>query len=168
MRFFLTGFMGSGKSTMGRELAQLLELSFIDLDKKIEERYGRDIPSIFATEGEKYFRDIEQQMLNELLESDNYVMACGGGTPCFFDNMDKMNEAGTTIYLKMSTDALAERLFSTQDQRPMLAGKNDTELWMFVHEKLQEREPFYLKAKYKVKAKDLKSSELAEFVRLYQ
>lgn len=160
--------MGSGKSTLGKELATQLDLNFIDLDKTIEEKFGRDIPSIFATEGEKHFRDLEQQMLEEALEQDDYVMATGGGTACFGDNMEKMNASGTTIYLKMSTDILVDRLQHEVSKRPLLDGKNESDLWLFVHEKLQEREGDYLKARFKVKAKDLKAADLAEFVRLYQ
>lgn len=168
MRIFLLGFMGSGKSSMGQAIANELGLRFIDLDKAIESKFGKDIPSIFATDGENHFRDLEKQTLNELLDQDDYVMACGGGTPCFFDNMDKMNEAGVTIYLKLSTDTLAERLATETEQRPLLQGKQGHELWTFVHENLTEREPDYIRAKYKVKAKDLKPSELVEFIRLYE
>lgn len=168
MRIFLIGFMGSGKSSLGPGLAKELGLQYIDLDKAIENKYGKDINAIFATDGEQHFRELEQQTLNELLEQDNYVMACGGGTPCFSDNMDQMNDAGVTIYLKMSTDALAERLEAETEKRPLLNGKTGHELWTFVHETLTEREPDYIRAKYKVKAKDLKSSELAEFIRLYE
>jgi shikimate kinase len=168
MRIFLIGFMGSGKSQMGAAIADDLGLRFLDLDKAIESKYGKDIAAIFATEGEEHFRDLEKQTLRELLEEDDYVLACGGGTPCFFDNMEKMNEAGVTIYLKLSTDALAERLEQEVDKRPLLQGKHGHELWTFVHENLSEREPDYLKAKYKVKAKDLKPAELVEFIRLYE
>jgi shikimate kinase len=168
MRIFLVGYMGSGKSLMGAALAKELGVDFYDLDKVIEKKAGKDVTAIFAAEGEKHFRDLEKQALNELLEEDDYVLACGGGTPCFFENMDKMNEAGVVIYLKMSTDHLAERLEAEKDSRPMLNGKTGHELWTMVHEMLQTREPDYLKAKYKVKAKDLKPAELAEFIRLYE
>ncbi|MBI3509679.1 MAG: shikimate kinase [Bacteroidetes bacterium] len=168
MRIFLVGFMGSGKSTTGEGLAKELGLKFIDLDKEIEKKFGKDIAAIFSGDGEKHFRDLEKQTLNELIEQDDFVMACGGGTACFDDNMDKMNEAGVTIYMKMSTDHLTERLEPLVDSRPLLNGKKGHELWTFVHELLQEREPDYLRAKYKVKAKDLKAEDLAEFVRLYE
>lgn len=168
MRIFLTGFMGSGKSAMGAALARELGLSFIDLDKAIENKFGKGIVTLFTSDGEQHFRELEQQTLNELLEQDDYVMACGGGTPCFSDNMDQMNEAGVTIYLKMSTDMLAERLETETEQRPLLKGKTGHELWTFIHELMTEREADYLRAKYKVKAKDLKPAELAEFIRLYE
>ena len=169
MRIFLVGYMGSGKSLMGAALAKELGVKFYDLDKEIEKKAGKDVAAIFASEGEKVFRELERSSLLELLQDDtDYVMACGGGTPCFLDNMDKMNEAGIVIYLKMSTDHLVERLETEKDSRPLLNGKSGHELWTFVHETLQEREPDYLKAKYKVRAKDLKPAELAEFIQLYE
>ncbi|MEO5641701.1 MAG: shikimate kinase [Bacteroidia bacterium] len=168
MRIFLVGYMGSGKSLMGAALAKELGVNFFDLDRAIEKKAGKDVAAIFAAEGEKHFRELEKNCLTELLEEDDCVIATGGGTPCYFDNMDKMNEAGVVIYLKMSTDHLAERLEAEKDSRPLLAGKSGHELWTMVHETLQVREPDYLKAKYKVKAKDLKPAELAEFIRLYE
>ncbi|CAN5205328.1 shikimate kinase [soil metagenome] len=168
MRIFLVGYMGSGKSLMGAALAKELGVNFFDLDKAIEKKAGKDVMAIFATEGEKHFRDLEKQCLSELLIEDDCVIATGGGTPCFFDNMEKMNNTGVVIYLKMSTDHLVERLEAEKDPRPLLEGKTGHELWTFVHETLQQREPDYLKAKYKVKAKDLKPAELAEFIRLFE
>jgi shikimate kinase len=168
MRIFLIGFMGAGKSALGKGLAAELGLKFIDLDKEIEKHFSKDVAAIFATEGEDVFRDTESQKLAEAIEGDDFVLATGGGTPCFGDNMQQMNESGTTIYLKMSTDHLVQRLEPESDTRPLLGGKKGHELWTLVHELLQEREPDYLKAHYKVKAWDLKSSELAEFLRLYE
>jgi len=168
MRIFLIGFMGSGKSALGQTLASDLGLQFIDLDRQIEEKYGRDIPAIFEVEGEKHFRELERQQLSECLEKDDYVLATGGGTPCFYDNMERLNASGTTIYLKLSTDALCDRLSSETEGRPLLQGRRGQELWNYIHETLQEREPYYLQSRFKVKAKDLKPAELAEFVRLYQ
>lgn len=168
MRIFLIGFMGAGKSAIGKGLAAELGLKFIDLDKEIEKHFGKDVAAIFATEGEDVFRDAESQKLAEAIEGDDFVLATGGGTPCFGDNMQQMSESGTTIYLKMSTDHLVQRLEPESETRPLLGGKKGHELWTLVHELLQEREPDYLKAHYKVKAWDLKSSELAEFLRLYE
>lgn len=160
--------MGAGKSSLGKGLAAELGLKFIDLDKEIEKHFGKDVAAIFASEGEDVFRDTESQKLAEAIEGDDFVLATGGGTPCFGDNMEQMNESGTTIYLKMSTDHLVQRLEPESDTRPLLDGKKGHELWTLVHELLQEREPDYLRAHYKVKAWDLKASELAEFLRLYE
>ncbi|HTF04555.1 MAG TPA: shikimate kinase [Bacteroidia bacterium] len=168
MRIFLVGFMGVGKSALGKGLAAELGLRFIDLDKEIEKHFGKDAAAVFASEGESAFRDVESQKLAEAIESDDFVLATGGGTACFGDNMQQMNESGTTIYLKMSTDHLMQRLEPESDSRPMLGGKTGHELWTLIHELLQEREPDYLKAHYKVKAWDLKAPDLAEFLRLYK
>lgn len=168
MRIFLTGFMGVGKSALGKGLAAELGLRFIDLDKEIEKHFGKDITAVFATEGEGIFRDVESQKLAEAIEGDDFVLACGGGTACFGDNMEQMNESGTSIYLKMSTDHLMQRLEPESETRPVLEGKKGHELWSLIHGLLQEREPDYLKAHYKVKAWELKASELAEFLKLYE
>ncbi len=166
MRIFLVGFMGAGKSTLGRELAPLMNMQFVDLDQEIETRAGKGIPAIFAAEGEAHFRDLEKQMLHEVIEKDNIIVACGGGTPCYFDNMDVMNKSGVTIYIKMSTDALTERL-QQDGSRPLINDLNNGELWQWIHTTLEDRETFYLQSQYKVKGKGLKASELAEFVRLF-
>lgn len=168
MRIFLIGFMGSGKSSLGAAIAEDLELRFIDLDKSVETLAGKDMPTIFKTDGETHFRELEAKALRQQLKEEDFVMACGGGTPIYSDNMDAMNEAGVTIYLKLSTDTLTERLAAETESRPLLNDLKGHELWTFVHENLTEREPFYLKAKYKVKAKDLKAAELVEFIRLYE
>lgn len=168
MRIFLLGYMGSGKTTLGKGLAEELQLAFTDLDEAIEKKFGRDIPAIFATDGEQHFREMEHQVLEEVMEQENIVVATGGGTPCFFDNMDQMNRAGITIYLKLSADTLTERLEANPMGRPMLEGKTGHELHHLIAEKLQEREPYYLQAHYKVKAKDLKAADLAEFIRLHE
>jgi shikimate kinase len=168
MRIFLIGYMGSGKSSIGPAVAQELDLRFVDLDKEIESRFGKDITTIFQGEGEAHFRELEQQMLHEWLEQDDYVMATGGGTPCHADNMDRMCDAGITIYLKLSTETLYDRLKADLANRPLLQGRADHELFNYIHDTLLEREPYYLDSQYRVKAKDLKASELAEFVRLFE
>jgi shikimate kinase len=168
MRIFLIGYMGSGKSSIGPAVAQELGLRFVDLDKAIEERFGKDITTIFQGEGEAHFRELEQQMLHEWLEQDDYVMATGGGTPCHADNMDRMCDAGITIYLKLSTETLYDRLKLDLANRPLLQGRADHELFNYIHDTLLEREPYYLDSQYRVKAKDLKASELAEFIRLFE
>lgn len=168
MRIFLIGYMGSGKSSIGPAVAQDLGMRFVDLDRAIEERFGKDVNTIFAGEGEAHFRELEQQLLHEWLEQDDYVMATGGGTPCYADNMDRMCDAGVTIYMKMSTEALYERLKLDLANRPLLQGRADHELFNYIHDTLLEREPYYLDSQYRVKAKDLKAAELAEFIRLFE
>lgn len=147
-RIFLVGYMGSGKTTMGKLLAQQLKLNFIDLDAYIEGKYHRTIAQIFQQEGESGFREIEKNCLHEVGEFENVVVATGGGAPCFFDNMTFMNQNGTTIYLKMTVDQLSNRLSSSKaGVRPLIANKNNEELHHFISEGLAKREDFYLAAK---------------------
>lgn len=135
-----------GKTTIGRPLAKDLGLQFYDLDWYIEDRFRKKIPQIFAEEGEAYFRDLEQRMLHEVANFENIVLACGGGTPCFFDNMDYMNQVGTTVYLKASPTTICQHLKMSKGQRPLLANKSEQEVADFVHEQLMQRVPYYEKA----------------------
>lgn len=144
---FLIGYMGCGKSTLGRNVGRLSGVEFIDLDKYIETRFHANIRDIFASRGEEGFRSIERSLLHEVGEFDNVIVACGGGTPCFFDNMDYMNEAGTTVYLDTSLAKLHTRLMRGRHKRPLIAGKSDTELMEFIVGALAERMPFYSKAR---------------------
>lgn len=146
-RIFLIGYMGAGKTTVGRKLAKELDLSFIDLDLYIEGRYHRSIRQLFAERGEEGFRDIERRLLHEVAAFENVLVSTGGGTPCFFDNMSFMNEAGTTIYLKVSVDELANRLEVCKQTRPVLQNRSGEELKSFVQESLDSRRPFYDQAK---------------------
>lgn len=138
--------MGAGKTTVGRELAKELDLEFIDLDHFIQARYQKTISQIFHEMGESEFRIIENNMLKEVGDFENVVISTGGGTPCFFDNMDYMNSVGTTIYLKAAPKALADRLNTCKDKRPLIKDKNKEELLDFVAENLAKREPYYSKA----------------------
>lgn len=145
-RIFLIGYMGAGKTTVGRELAKELNLDFIDLDHFIQARYQKTISQIFQEMGESEFRIIESNMLKEVGDFENVVISTGGGTPCFFDNMDYMNNAGTTIYLKATPEALSDRLNTCKDKRPLIKDKSKEELLNFVMENLTKREPYYTKA----------------------
>lgn len=146
-RVFLIGYMGAGKTTLGKPLAQKLGAAFCDLDDYIEEHYGRTISEIFAEKGEDGFRVIEQAALHEVSELENVVVSCGGGTPCFFDNMDVMNACGETVFLSAAPAVLAEHLLMGQNKRPLIQGKKPDELEEFVRQSLQGRLPFYQKAK---------------------
>ena len=145
-RIFLIGYMGAGKTTVGRKLAKEMNLSFIDLDLYIEGRYHRSIRQLFAERGEEAFRDIEKRLLHEVAEFEDVLVSTGGGTPCFFDNMEFMNMAGTTIYLKVSGDELASRLESCKQTRPVLQNRSGEELRSFIKENLEARTAFYEKA----------------------
>lgn len=164
-KFFLTGYMGSGKTTIGKKLASKLGYEFVDLDHFIESEYKMTIPEIFADKGENEFRAMEHNALKKIIERDNLVIACGGGTPCYYDNMQLMNNNGVTVYLKMSADALVSRLANAKEKRPLIANKTPDELRKFVTRQLEKREDFYHKAQYTVKGKDLDVEELATFVK---
>jgi len=164
-KFFLTGYMGSGKTTVGKKLAVKFGYEFIDLDHFIESEYKQTIPEIFASKGENEFRAMENNALKRVIERDNLVIACGGGTPCYYNNMELMNNSGITVYIKMSTDALVNRLTNAKEKRPLIANKTEEELRKFVARQLEKREDFYHKAQYTVKGKDLDVDELASFVK---
>ena len=143
---YMLGFMGSGKTTAGKKLAASLKWKFIDLDKKIEEKTGLTVGELFATKGEEYFRDIEAAVLRELTFDSNCVVAVGGGTPCFRDNMDYMLANGYTIYLKLTPAQLAARLKTVSGSRPLLKNIPEEELPDFIEKKLAERSRWYEKS----------------------
>lgn len=142
----LLGYMCAGKTTVGRAVAKKLGCTFYDLDWYIEERFHTKVAHIFAEEGEARFRDLERRMLHEAAEFENVVLACGGGTPCFFDNMDYMNSVGHTFYMKASVQTLCDHIGMSRGERPLLKGKSSEELKEFVAAQLAEREPFYSQA----------------------
>ena len=145
-RIFLIGYMGAGKTTVGKDLAKRMGLSFIDLDCYIEGRYHKTVGQIFAEKGEDAFRDIERRMLHEVAMFENVLISTGGGAPCFFDNMEFMNEMGTTVYLKVSVEELAKRLEVCKSTRPVLKGRSGDELVAFIAENLKKRTPHYMQA----------------------
>jgi len=158
-RIILVGYMGSGKTTVGKALAKDLGLTFYDLDWYIESRMMRKIPQIFAEKGEEGFRTIEYNMLREVAEFEDVVVSCGGGTPCFFDNMDYLNQQGETIYLKASPDVLYDHLKMARVERPLIKGKEREELMSFIEEQLSKRAPHYEKAKHVLNVDKLENYE---------
>ncbi len=155
--------MGSGKTTAGKELAGRLNYSFVDLDLYIEKKEKRTISTIFSDEGEKNFRKIESRLLKEIVKTDNIVVACGGGTPCYSDNMLFMKEKGQTVYLEMPVGALINRLKNSYGERPLLKGKSKEELGNYISSTLAEREKYYQKAHYTVNALNLKVDSILIF-----
>lgn len=149
--------MGAGKTTLGKALSRDLGVEFIDLDWYIESRFRRTINELFAERGEEGFREIERNMLHEVGEFEDVVIACGGGTPCFFDNMDYMNGQGETFYLEVSVDVLFRRLRTGTARRPILRNKSDEELPAFIADALSRRLPFYLKARHHIDGGRLES-----------
>ena len=152
IRIFLTGYMGSGKTTLGRALAADLNVQFIDLDHYIEQRYRKTIAQLFAENGEDGFRAIERRMLHEVGEFEDVIISTGGGTPCFFDNIEFMNAQGTTIYLDVPVERLFIRLCIARSKRPLIKDKDDEELRAFIIEQLEKRAPHYSKAQYSFRA----------------
>lgn len=154
-RIFLIGYMGAGKTTVGKELSNQIGLSFIDLDCYIEGRYHKTVSALFAERGEEEFRQIEHRMLHEVAMFEDVIISTGGGTPCFFDNLSFMNQCGQTVYLQVSVDELVKRLELCKHTRPILKGKSGSELKQFVTESLTTREPFYQQASLVFKAEQM-------------
>lgn len=165
MLIFLIGFMGCGKSYVGRNLAPLLNFEYIDADKYIEEKEGITVKEIFEQKGEEYFRKQEKLFLEQLNPQQNIVVSTGGGAPCFFDNMDVMNNKGITVYLNRNKEKTIWRLLKGQYKRPLIAHLNKEELEKFYDEKLISREPFYVKAK--IHAGDSDVNEIMEMIKSY-
>ena len=161
-RIFLIGYMGAGKTTLGRALAKELGIQFIDLDSYIEKRLCKSVSQIFAEKGEEGFRDIERRMLHEVGDFENVVISTGGGTPCFFDNIEYMNEHGTTVFLDVPVERLFIRLSIARKKRPLIMNKNDEELRSFIIEQLNKRETHYNKAKQKFIADQLEDVKQIE------
>jgi shikimate kinase len=164
---FLIGFMGSGKSTAGRILAARLGYEFADLDTLIEEQEKMPITEIFALRGEEYFRMAESRALNTLLDRTGMVVACGGGTPCFHDNMQRMKSAGLTIYLKASTQVLTRRLSGKVSKRPLVAGLKGDELRSHLQKLLSGREGWYRQSHIIFPADQLDMDALLEITTSY-
>jgi len=164
MIIFLIGFMGSGKTTVGKRLAKALEMEFVDLDELVEKASGKSITKLFE-EGASNFRAQESAALKKTSLFPNAIVATGGGTPCFNENMTWMNRHGITIYIKMSTGSLYRRLSQAKEERPLVAGKKGDELRNYVEKVLAEREKYYIKALYTVKGEDLDTKSLAGWIR---
>ncbi len=160
----LIGYMCVGKTTVGKALAKSLGLTFYDLDWYIEERFHMKVPQIFAERGEEAFRDLERRMLHEVAAFENVVVSCGGGTPCFYDNMDFMNANGSTYYLKASVDTILNHLAISKGERPLLKDKSPEELRAFIEGQLAEREPYYARAAHIVDVNVLDSFDKIKHV----
>ncbi len=145
-KLYLIGFMGSGKSTLGKKIARSLNYEFFDLDQAIESYAGASVSSIFQTQGEIGFRLLESECLSHFNNNKNIVIATGGGTPCFYHNMEMMLQNGCCVYIKMPEGALYQRLYKASPKRPLLVDKNEEELRDYIHELLLQREETYLKS----------------------
>lgn len=163
MLIYLTGFMGAGKTTAGKKLAAALGYNFVDLDTLIEKEAGHTISQLFENGIDK-FREMESVILKQTGNYSNSVIATGGGTPCFYDNLLWMNNNGITVYLKLSAGSLFHRLAASKQKRPLILGKTDVELMEFIMETLKEREKFYSRSKYVIKGEDLDVKELVDLI----
>lgn len=146
MNVFLIGFMGSGKSFIGKQLATFLSMNYCDLDVSIEEKAGMSISQIFDQKGEAHFRQVEQEALHDTANLSKTIISTGGGAPCFFDNMKWMNQSGLTVYLETSATLLAQRLQNEMEHRPLLAHLSRAELIRFIEEKIAQRRFYYRQA----------------------
>lgn len=146
MRYYLVGYMYAGKSTYGRKLARTLNYDFVDTDRAFEQKYKLTIPMFFAKYGEELFRKLESQLLREVSTADNVVIATGGGTPCYGDNMDFILANGRVIYLETTLEAILSRLAVSKNPRPLLTGKPEAEQRAIVKRQLAERQPIYARS----------------------
>lgn len=167
-RILLIGFMAAGKTTLGKALAKEMGLQFIDLDHYIESRYHCTVSQLFAERGEEAFRQIERNMLHEVAEFEDVIIATGGGTPCFYDNMEYMNAQGITVFLEASIDVIYTRLTIARVQRPLVAGKSADELRAYIADMLARRLPYYTRATHIFNANQLENTvQVNDSVKLF-
>lgn len=165
MLIFLVGFMGSGKSTVGKKLAARLQYDFVDLDKTIELIAGKSIAAIFDEEGESYFRSKETEVLRSLVGRKNLVVSTGGGTPCHSNNMQWMNEHGVTVYLEMHPGSIYHRIGKNKNERPLIRHLGDVDLMEFIINESDKRKPVYRQAQLVIKGENVKTEELEHQLR---
>ena len=166
MKIFLIGFMGSGKSTIGRRLVERIGFDFVDTDRLIEMQQCMTVSEIFAQRGEAAFREIERNILLEIQKLEYAVVSTGGGMPCYGDNMDVMLANGKVAYLKTSPSTLSRRLLRSQTERPLIKGKTENELQQYIIEKLAEREAFYNRAHIVMQTEDFSMEKLLQKLQL--
>lgn len=164
MKLFLIGYMGCGKSSLGRKVARRLGVRFVDTDSVIEEREGASISDIFQYEGEEYFRRLERSVIDEVADDTaDVVVSTGGGLPVWKDNMETMNRVGTTVYIRRSAEQIASRLSPYgRQKRPKLRGLSDEEIVDFMTRNMAEREPYYARALHVFDTEGVSDGELAD------
>jgi len=161
---YLIGFMASGKTLYGKKLARAINYEFLDLDQLIEQKEGKSINRIFAENGESYFRELERLVLKDSFKLKKKVIALGGGTPCFFDNMQQIKNHGISVYLQVSNGILASRLFEHGENRPLVAGKSKEELIRYVSQMMEKRKNFYEQANVSCDATSINANTLKQVV----
>lgn len=165
MVIYLIGFMGCGKTTLAGKLAEALGFEAIDLDRFIEERNFKSVPALFEVFGEKHFRHLERKALEEVAQFSNVVVSTGGGAPCFFDNMEFMNNSGITVYLETPVEILAQRLLRSKTDRPLIRGKQPGEIEITIREMLEQRSPYYQKARLVVQNREQPLNDVLDALR---
>lgn len=168
MRYFIIGFKNSGKTTLGRKLAEGLGLDFLDLDEFIEAREGKSIPEIYTRLGDEGFRRLEWKALKEAVKNDHMILSTGGGAPCNCDNMSLMEQYGDVIYLKVSDETLVNRLKIAAEDRPIVLGKTEEELRHYITELRRKCEHHFLRARFVVDGENLTMVDLLRELRLAQ
>jgi shikimate kinase len=157
--------MGAGKTTLGKKLAKKLGYTFYDLDKAFEHKYKTSVDLFFHKYGEEVFRKLEHELLVSTFELDNTVISTGGGTPCFYNGMELINQNGTSIYIELTPQSIYHRLTSAKKRRPLVAEKSKEELHQFIREKLNEREPFYNQAQHIIKGLSVSAGDIEQILR---
>ena len=161
-KIYLIGFMGSGKTSVGKKLARKLNFAFVDLDNEIEKSVSCSVSEYFDKYGESKFREIEQSLLKESFKYTKAVISTGGGTPCFFENISLINNNGLSIYLKAESKLLSQRLFNAKQKRPLIKDKNKDELDIYIEKLLSERENFYQQANLIIEAKSISIDDIVK------
>jgi len=165
MRIFLIGFMGSGKTHWGKLLSQKTGAPFFDLDKVIVDEESKSIAQIFQEKGEEYFRYKEKEVMEQIVdEHETIILSCGGGTPCFFNNIDFMKDSGTVVWLNTCIDTLVERLLKEKNHRPLIKNIDDKNLKAFILKKLQDRRLYYEQASIIVAEESLTIDSLSTLI----
>ncbi|MES1223923.1 MAG: shikimate kinase [Bacteroidota bacterium] len=169
MKIFLIGFMGSGKTHWGRLLSEKLQLPFFDLDSVIIQKENKSVSEIFAQSGEEYFRYKEKEILEETVnEQEKFILSCGGGTPCFFNNIEFMKKNGAVVWLNTSIDVLKERLLKERMSRPLIRSVSDKELKSYIIRKLSERKIYYEQADIIVNEENITLNNLVELLLMHE
>jgi shikimate kinase len=164
MRIILIGYMGSGKSTMGRKISRILDIPFIDSDQEISVLSGKSIPELFEALGEEGFRQLDKSFIESLSKEKSFVLSTGGGLPCFNNLIDDLNALGVTIYLSHPPKELVHRLIRSKTKRPIIEGKTEEELIAFVQTHLGNRLPYYSKAQFIAPRSIKTATELIEMI----
>jgi shikimate kinase len=163
MKIFFIGFMGSGKTHWGRLVSEKLHIPFFDLDEQIVSHEEKSIAEIFADNGEEYFRLLEKDILHIIAEShENFVMACGGGAPCFYNNIDYMNQSGTSVWINTSIETLFQRLIKEKESRPLIKNLTNDQLKGFIIKKFSDRKIYYEQAEIIIDEDPVKLEDLVE------